>query len=390
MFHKNPLVFYAFKIMGITKSNNDKKARILLIVPAVTASGGIKNYFQVLRKKIQLPVLYVLRGSRNWPYRNGIFAETFRAWRDLKLFRQNIIQSEIRLVQTSTSFDCISVIRDGLFIYFAKKRGLNVIVFFHGWKLNFESKIEKYFLKFFKFIFFRADKILVLSSRFKKKLEEWGYNKEIIIESTIVDEDLLNGFDFGIHLQKKFLINNSDPIFNLLFLARIEIEKGIYETINAFRILLEKNKNLNLFIAGNGREEENIKSYVEENSINNIRFLGYLSGVEKRRAFEIADVYILPSYTEGMPNSVLEAMAFGLPIITRSVGSIPEIIENGINGYHTDSMDSTVFSELIQKLIDNPDLRKVISINNYIIAKERYISSEVVKRIETIYNNTLL
>ncbi len=65
----------------------------------------------------------------------------------------------------------------------------------------------------------------------------------------------------------------------------------------------------------------------------NIEFLGTLVGEEKWRQFSSADIFVLPSHTEDMPVSILEAMAVGLPVIATEVGSIPEVIDHGVSGF---------------------------------------------------------
>lgn len=364
------------------------KKKILLSVPSENASGGIKNYFQVLKKEFSLPVEYMVRGARNWPYRKSFTQEIRRAYNDLKLFRNRINVGDINLVQTSTSLGLFSVIRDGLFVYFAKRKGVSVIVFFRGWDLKFEKKIETYFLFIFKFFFFRADRLIALSTSFRDKLIQWGYSKEIHIESTIIDEKLLSGISAD-NIKENRKKRRKEEVYNILFLARVEVPKGIYETIETFRILQKVHPGINLTIAGSGKELYKVKSYLKTHNCSNVKVIGYVEGEEKRNVFMNADIYLFPSYTEGMPNSVLEAMAFGLPIITRSVGAIPDIIKNNINGFHTDSKDPKIFADFIQKVMNDDHLANNILEHNYKQARSNYTTTEVVNRIEKIYKETL-
>ncbi len=363
---------------------------ILLLVPAVSARGGITNYFEVLKGRFNLPVEYMLRGARTWPYRKRFFKEILRVWKDFLEFRERIKKGDIELIQTSTSLDLTSLLRDGLNIFYANKKHIKTIVFFRGWDKNLEDKIDKYFLWIFKFVFFRTDSFIVLSSDFKRKLEKWGYEKNIELETTIIDEYLIKDFSFEDHIQLREKRIAASSI-NILFLARVEIPKGIYETIETFTILKKNNSNINLklTIAGDGKELPNVKTFIKENQINNVSVLGFVKEKSKIKALLDADIYFFPSYTEGMPNSVLEAMAFGLPIVTRSVGAIPDIISNENNGYHTNSKDPNDLAELIQKIIDSHTLRKKMAANNQKLATERFTTSVVLDRIENIYENTV-
>ena len=86
-----------------------------------------------------------------------------------------------------------------------------------------------------------------------------------------------------------------------------------------------------------------------------------------------------------MPNSVLEAMAFGLPIITRPVGGIADFFENSHHGFITKSRDPSVFANYIEKLISNKVLYKKSSLYNYKYAQENFLASKVAKVLEKIY-----
>jgi glycosyltransferase involved in cell wall biosynthesis len=366
---------------------NNKK--ILICVPAETSFGGIKNYYKVLKNKFELPVEYIIRGSRKWPHRENNYKEFIRFFSDIFIFRKKIKSGKYNLIQTSTSLGLFSVIRDALYLFIAKKNNVKTIVFFRGWDKNFEYKIERSYLKLFRKYFFTSDLFIVLSPEFKNTLTRWGYNKEIKIESTLIDEKLLNQINF----ENLFRIKNEklNKEINILFLARIEIEKGVYETINSFSILQDQlsDYDLNLIIAGDGLELNELKKYINKINLNRVSIVGNIEGNKKADLLSMADLYIFPTYTEGMPNSVLEAMAFGLPIIAGEAGAIPYIISEGVNGYVTKSSDPSVISSLLNHLILNKELRIEIGKNNFIAAKENYYSSKVIKRLESIFKEII-
>ena len=210
----------------------------------------------------------------------------------------------------------------------------------------------------------------------------------LLIESTIIDEKLLSGISAD-NIKENRKKRRKEEVYNILFLARVEVPKGIYETIETFRILQKVHPGINLTIAGSGKELYKVKSYLKTHNCSNVKVIGYVEGEEKRNVFMNADIYLFPSYTEGMPNSVLEAMAFGLPIITRSVGAIPDIIKNNINGFHTDSKDPKIFADFIQKVMNDDHLANNILEHNYKQARSNYTTTEVVNRIEKIYKETL-
>jgi|WetSurMetagenome_2_1015567.scaffolds.fasta_scaffold45680_1 glycosyltransferase involved in cell wall biosynthesis len=360
-----------------------EKNRVLILVPGKEARGGITNYYSVLEPLFTLPVTYFERGSRKWPIRKNLLYEFFRILNDYRKFFQILRKNQFDLVQTSTSFSSFAIFRDAVFIVIAKLFKCKVIVFFRGRDEKFVLKVEKYGLWLFKAVYFKTNAFIDLSKESMERFKVWGYNKPIFLETTIVANELLQKISEE-YLYKKYSKNKS-YLFTILYLARIEISKGIYEAIETFRLLQSKYPNIKMIIAGDGREEIMVRKFAEINNIKNISFLGFVDGDIKRAVFMDSDYYLFPSYFEGMPNSVLEAIAFGLPIISTNVGGLSDFFINGTFGYITDKRDPDILAEMVEKLIKNPEVTMKISLNNYNYAKENFLSTKVVKRIESIF-----
>ncbi len=363
-----------------------KNKKILILVPGINARGGITNYYQVLKNQFSYSVEYFTRGARKWPIRKGWLNETIRAVKDVIRFFLLLKTGNYSLIQTNTSLGNLALIRDGIFILAAMPFKVKIVVFFRGLDVNFQRIIEKKYLGLFKQLFFLSDCSIVLSSQFRNKLLLWGYRKPIYLETTVVDENLIKTIDQKFVVEKYTSIQNR---INLLFLARIEIAKGIYETIATYILLKKKYPQIELSIAGDGYELDNVKNYVKKKSIADVNFHGFVYGIKKAQLYKDAHIYIFPSYREGMPNSLLEAMAFGLPIITRPVGGIVDIFKNGINGFICETKDPVDFAQNIEKLLENKNLMQEIATKNFRYAKEKFFPTKVVARLENIYTQTL-
>lgn len=367
------------------------ESKFLILVPAITARGGISNYYQVLRNEFPQNVIYFERGARSWPNRKGIFAEYLRAWRDYKAFKKRLIQEHVVLVQSSTSLGFSSVIRDGLFLAHARKAGIKTIVFFRGWDEEAEKIAEKKYLKIFKRFFFTCDRIIVLSERVKNKITEWGYDKPIDLETTVVDRKLLSGLSIEV-LQNKYREAKNTKSINILFLSRLEQRKGIYELLDAFHSVQQTLKGkyiLNLKICGDGSEESNVRMRSTELEIENLEITGFITGGKKREVFNWAHLFVFPSYGEGMPNAVLEAMGVGLPVITTPVGGVVDFFNDQTNGFYVEIGKPDQISEKLMLMIQDTHLMENISINNFKLASERFRSDKVAKRILVIFNEIL-
>jgi glycosyltransferase involved in cell wall biosynthesis len=142
---------------------------------------------------------------------------------------------------------------------------------------------------------------------------------------------LPNAIDLKIISKYKKLRKKSKEV-RILYVGRVTKQKGIYELLEAMKLL--KNHKIHLFVMGQYNDNEQaIKNICQNYKIQeNISFLGNILGEERFKYYANADLFVLPSHWEGLPLSILEAMAFGLPIISTKVGAIPELItrNNGV------------------------------------------------------------
>jgi len=357
----------------------------ILIQRPRTNDGGLANYFNSLKDKFVFDIVFFYRGAKDWPEKKGYFETVFRIINDYISFAKIVHKKEYSLIHLNIFFDFKGLLRESVFLIISKLFKRKVIVFFRGWNMSTKERIEKHYLSLFKLIYFKADSIIVLSSTEQKILKSWGYKKPLYIETTVVDDSLIKS------VSREFLDTKFTNVQNyrLLFLSRVEKAKGIYETIDAFNLLKDKYKNLQLTIAGVGSELDNVKEYIQKHNISDIYFEGFVSGKKKIEVFNNSHIFIFPSYSEGMPNAVLEAFSFGLPVITRYVGGLVDIFQNDVNGFITESKDPVVFAGYIEKLIVDKELTKEISMYNYKYAQENFISTIVVKRLEKIYKSLL-
>lgn len=368
-----------------------KNSKVLILVPAVTARGGITNYYHVLKNEFPENVEYFERGARTWPIRKGMLGEILRAYRDYLSFKNRLSRNDIVLVQTTTSLGLNSIIRDGLFLRYANKKNLKTIAFFRGWDEKAERDTEQKYLWLFKHLFFRADCILVLSERVKTTLTKWGYKKDIYVETTLVDKKLLSDIDESFIIDKFNKLAISKNI-NILFLSRVERRKGIYELLQAYTRLLNEKDNqytFHLTICGDGSELENIKRVIDREKIANVNVSGFVEGQSKKDAFTNAHIFVFPSYGEGMPNAVLEAMGFGLPVITTPVGGVVDIFTPHNNGDFIKINSADDIYHKINFLIGNQAKLLDMALNNYKLASNLFRSDRVMQRMETIFSKIL-
>jgi glycosyltransferase involved in cell wall biosynthesis len=248
-------------------------------------------------------------------------------------------------------------------------------VFFHGWNWGFSELLDSNITLQSKYvkILNSADNVFVLGKKFKDKLVEWGVTADkIVLEKTTVPDDFLP------NVTKE---NFSVKKLNILFLSRVSRAKGIFEAVDAFSLHLKDYPNSIFNIAGTGEDLHSLEVHVKNNNIQNINFLGFADEEKKKQLMKDNDVFILPSYSEGMPISIFEAMGYGLTIVTRPVGGIPDYFIDNKMGFMIDSLDPKEFSDVLNITANDIALRENISNFNHDYIKENVTASIVTKRI---------
>ena len=151
---------------------------------------------------------------------------------------------------------------------------------------------------------------------------------------------------------------SSDGKFHLLSLGHICKAKGIFDLVELLHDCHnEYAGKLVLDIGGGMYEEEELRMFIKDNNLENlISFHGWVSGSKKIDLLNKADAFILPSYTEGVPISILEAESYGLPILSTNVGGIPEIVFNEKNGFLFHPGQTNEMKDAIDKLLKDSNL----------------------------------
>lgn len=355
--------------------------KILFNTVDLKKGGGVSSYSGTLLSAIGSGVDNFTIGSRPGTAKEPNIMQFNRIVKDYFSYLQIIWMTKYDLVHINPSFKIKSLIRDSIFLLFAKIKKIKVLIFIHGWDPECERIIKLRFIFLFRAIYNKADAFVVLSNEFHDKLIEMGISKPIYVETTVVDNEL-----FARPLPHRV----GRETFNILYLSRVEKDKGIYESLDVFRILKKAHPQVTLTVAGDGDEFERAKLYASEFGLQDICFTGFIRGEEKHAAFCAADVYLFPTtYGEGMPTTVLEAMAYELPVVTRGVGGLNDFFENDKMGFISDSKDPTVFASYIEHLILSTEDRMRIGHDNRLYAKERFAADKVAERIRSIYEDTV-
>lgn len=231
-------------------------------------------------------------------------------------------------------------------------------------------------------VYGKCTKLIALSAEWKERLSQIvPAEKIIIIENySILHEEALES-----RLSRK-----SNSI--ILFLGEIGKRKGCYDIPAVIAEVIRRKANVKFVLAGAGsrNDELAVKSLLEEKGvINNVVFPGWVRGEEKDKLLREADVFFLPSYNEGMPMSILDAMGYGLPIVSTNVGGIPKIVHNEENGFCCEAGDIGGFSEAILKLLEDEQFRLNQGKGSIQIIKEKYSLEAHIGQLKQLYDDIL-
>jgi glycosyltransferase involved in cell wall biosynthesis len=241
--------------------------------------------------------------------------------------------------------------RDIIFIsiikLFRKKRLLHFRV--KGIQQTATSKLGRKLVRFA----FKGSDVICLSYNHTKDVEGLTWNKPYIVAN-------------GIKVEREFLelfgntLPNREPP-RILFLSNLSRKKGVPELLEALGNLKLKNHSFTADLVGSEWDMsfEDVRKLIREHGLNgNVNIAGPKYGKEKFQFIAQADIFVFPTYFELFPGVVLEAMQFGKAIVSTTEGSIPEIIDHGVNGLLVEPRNTSQLAAAIESMLENPEQRQ--------------------------------
>ncbi len=176
-----------------------------------------------------------------------------------------------------------------------------------------------------------------------------------------------------------------------LFLGSVGVRKGIFDLLEALSYARLHGSSLELWVAGSEERNGDIsraRTRVEELHLEGVcQFVGDVRGEEKRRLLTEADLFVLPSYHEGLPMAILEALSAGLAIVASAVGGIPEIIKDGYNGYLVTPGDVPALAEKLMLLANDPHMCQEMGRHSREIAEQELGVETYCEQVIALYES---
>ncbi|MBO1579765.1 glycosyltransferase family 4 protein [Bacillus sp. XF8] len=269
-----------------------------------------------------------------------------------------------------------SFFRKRIFVKMGKWFGKKIILHMHGAEFmifyqesneNTRNKIQK--------TLETVDVIITLSQKWKSDIDTITNNSNVMVIYNAINSS-------------KFNLSELNEL-NILFMGRVGTRKGIYDLVDIMPEISKEYPNVKLHIAGDG-DLVTLNKKIEEFNLNkNTQIHGWIDYNQKMKLLEESSIFILPSYNEGLPVSILEAMAAGLPVISTNIGGIPEQIINGLNGFIIKPGDKKCLLTHIKYLLQDNNIRQEFGKEARHKVEESFSLNVIGKEISSVYESLI-
>jgi glycosyltransferase involved in cell wall biosynthesis len=359
---------FKFKHLEPLQQIREMDKKVIVIATSKKTKGGITSVIQAYSR------------TKLWSSWNCYWLET-HIDKSFIIKIYYVIKSLIHFILIVHSYQIVhihfsepsSALRKSLFLKIAKFFNKIVIAHFHSFstKTTIDGDFQNTYYKFF----LASDKIIVLSNIWKnwiiRKWPEFSNKVEVIFNPCPI-----------VSLDKTYSKSKT-----ILYAGALISRKGYSDLINGFAMMANRNREWKLVLAGNG-EIEKAKQLANDLKIENqVDIIGWVAGEEKDLLFKSANIFCLPSYAEGFPMAVLDAWAYGLPVITTLVGGLPDILIDGENALIIVPGDSEGISIAIEKLINDEDLQKRLSDGSLKLSETIFSLDNITNQVDNMYLN---
>jgi len=369
------------------------KPKVLIMIATDPTGGPGKGLFQFLEHAPADSFEYILCNFdvKNRPVGQFI-GEARRKKLNLRLLKQRVTIDPLLIIEARR------VIREhGINLIQTHGYKSNTIGFFlqlfcrlpwigfaHGFieddrKLRFYNRIERLVLR-------RADRIVAVSNSMKVLLTQHGIapHKIQVIHNAIDPNEAVPAMS-GKEIRQRYGLTSDQKVIGVI--GRLNPEKGQLIFLKAMEQTARSFPDVKALIIGEGQDRATLEGFCRDKGLSDhVLFLGYQEKIADY--YQVLDLLVLPSLSEGLPNTVLEAMGFGVPVLASAVGGVPEIIQNG-NGMMVPPNDPGALAERIIELLRDDALRQAIGLKGKNSLHPRFSPDNRVRQIVGLYEELL-
>ena len=269
--------------------------------------------------------------------------------------------------------------RKSVMVLIGKIFGKKVILHIHGGGFHNFYKRARLMKPIIRWILEHADAVICLSEMWKNYYSNTFKLKRLVIINNVIESPLTSPVS-------RLPSNGS---LKLLFLGHVTEKKGVFDLLKVLASGREDFRHKVKFTIGGIGEVERLEKAISDNQFHgDVSFAGWVNGTKKAELLNNCDVYVLPSYFEALPISILEAMSYGKPVISTNVGGIPEIVKPGFNGWLFQPGDHQALNNILVEAMENKELLKQYGNNSLSISK-KYTPESVFQSLNDLYKQIL-
>jgi glycosyltransferase involved in cell wall biosynthesis len=325
--------------------------RIIIINSDLSSKGGISSVIQTMyRTNLSLgcPVEMTLLKTSHYKDKH-LLSEICLLFSSLVKFFYILAFKKVDIVHIHSSA-YLSFYRKSIFLFVCKLFRKKTIIHLHS------SKFREFFITsnrlqraYIRFVFNHTDLVVTLCREWETKLRS-----HYPLAKTQTIHNPINIQDYKYNRKPRIGKGN----FRILYLAFLIPTKGVKDIITIAKRLKESHEyKIEIIIGGKGELQKTLIDSINQHRLEKvIDFKGWVDGDIKQELLVNSDVFLLPSYNEGMPISILEAMCNGLPIVASRIDAVPELVEDGINGYLKSPGDIEGFYSVLTQLASDRNL----------------------------------
>lgn len=238
----------------------------------------------------------------------------------------------------------------------------------------------------------RSNKLIAVSDFTRKELQKYYKVREDKIRVIHNGVDINKFAPPKDKTQVKKELGFDKKNVNILSVGRLYARKGLFTLLESVSIVAKKYKNVKLIISGKGQSNEMKKliNYAEKLGVrSNILFTGYFPDAKLPKLYQAADIFAFSTFYENLPFAVLEALSSSLPVVTTKVGGIPEMIDDGKDGFLVPPANSAVLSDRILYLIEHPIEASEMAFQARKTVENRFDWRLIVKKVIKVYQEAL-
>lgn len=355
------------------------KKRALIVAPSLELEKNVSGVSSVTTFIINNNTTYeyehFLQGKSD--EESGAINRFLRVWRNYKYWKSLLKDFNDDMIHFNYPLDTPSIVRDYFFLKIARKWKKRMVIHVHGGLYLFKEK-KPYVIRRILNEVFRWDcPFIVLSDKEKEQIQrDYGTPNVFVLPNSV---DLTEAEKY----RKSFESGHLD----ILYLGRIEPKKGMDYLLDAMKELKNEGHTFTLHLAGTEQGNKGYIAQFKELLGSSFVYEGVVSGTQKTDLFKRCHVFVLPSFYEGLPMSLLECMSFGLVPVVTDVGSISEYVENEVNGLLIKTRDAASIVTAIDRLLhDRSALQRMSAAAQHTVISrlqpEKYIS-----QLNAIYSN---